>query len=344
MATRACGAEGSAASAARPGRTPLLESQRNVVKDGQKVRVFEVTACGCDCWYCRDCCRHKGWDLRLRLMAVLQSFTGLMMLTLTVDPTLFASARDAYLYTRKQRAISRLMRELDAAGHLHTRRYFYVVEFQSRTEYAHFHVLVDATHIPKPAIDAAWSRFRPLRAGPVADNRPAFGMTRFSRSKFEGGAKHASNYATKYLIKTPEHGWPAWVLAMGKDHRLPRYQTSRGFWSNPPKPAPLTTGKPRTAMPRSYEQRIAECGTTSNLFETHERLNIETGEVERDRSWLGRVRLRADVLRTLSDRPDRWPRITVPASDTAGCLRALREAAGSPIQFVHHGRRRGGAA
>lgn len=325
-----------AACAARPDGSSLLEPSQNVVTvEGEDLRVFEVSPCGCDCWYCPDCCKRKGYRLRAELIPILKTFAGLMMLTLTVDPMLFPSAREAYLYVRGQRAISRLMRDLHRAGHLHSPRYFYVVEFQKRTEQAHFHVLVDATRIPKEAIDAAWSKFRPSGAGPVAANRPAFGMTRFSMPRFEGGAEHAARYATKYLVKSPDHGWPSWVMAMGKRKRVPRYQTSRGFWgrmSEPARPAEST----RTTDPKSYAERVAECGSTSNLFEAVEFIDESTGEVERSLRWHARLPQPVAFLRDLlaSAEPGAV-RLRLVGRDAAGCIEAIKAACGRAVGFVN---------
>lgn len=325
-----------AAQAARSGLPTSLEHSQNVVTDeeGGALRVFELAKCGCDCWYCPDCCERKGYNLRAELIAVLRTFTGLMMLTLTVDPTLFPSPRDAYLYVRDQRAISRLMRELCRRGHLHSPRYFYVVEFQQETEQAHFHVLVDATHIPKSAIDEAWSRLRPKWAGPVAANRPAFGMTRFSRPRFDGGPAHAGRYATKYLVKSPERGWPSWVMTMGNGARVPRYQTSRGFWNRPAKLS-KATGKKRTSDPRTYAQRVSECGTFSNLFESLETVDESTGEVQRGVRWLARLGLPESAIEPIAGALGcKGRRLTLMATHIGACIKALQAAAGHPISAV----------
>jgi hypothetical protein len=333
-AHRLCADAGEAASAARPaGPSTLLEHSQNVVT-APDLAEFEISKCGCDCWYCPDCCERKGYNLRARLVPVLETFTGLMMLTLTIDPQLFPTPRAAYLWVKRKRGISRLMRELDRRGHLHSRRYFYVVEFQRETEQAHFHVLVDATRIPKPAIDAAWSRLRPPTAGPPAPNRPAFGMTRFSVPRFEGGAVHAARYATKYLVKAPESGWPDWVLAMGARVRVPRYQSSRGFWCLPPRPK-ASTGKPRALVRVSYAQRIAECGTACNVFEKTETINEVTGEVRPRLLWRGRIDLPELNLRRLSPHTGHArPRFRVAAATPGQLLQALRAATGIPVRVI----------
>ncbi len=332
---------GGGAEGARPGGTPaaspqpspsLLEHSQNVVTDPD-VQTYELAKCGCDCWYCPDCCERKGYNLRAELIPVLETFTGLMMLTLTIDPELFPSPRDAYLYVREKRGISRLMRELDRGGHLHSRRYFYVIECQRETEQVHYHVLVDATRIPKPAIDAAWSKLRPKDAGPPAPNRPAFGMTRFSVRKFEGGAEHAGRYATKYLVKTPEHGWPAWVMAMGREHRLPRYSASRGFWNRESVPS-VPSGKTRDTQPRTYGDRVAECGTSCNVFESKEGIDTETGEVRMRLFWKARVGVGEDVLEIISPTGQKRPRATIRASGVRACVEAVQLAAGHPVAVL----------
>lgn len=321
--------------AAAGAATPLLEQFQNVVvgEDPQK-RVFEVRPCGCDSWYCADCCERKGYKLRSRLIPVLETFTGIMMLTLTIDPTLFGSPRDAYFHVRAKRGISELIRRLVHAGHLHSRRYFCVLEFQKDTEQAHFHALVDATRIPKRALDDAWSRLRPRDAGPPSTDRPAFGMTRFSKPTFES-ALHAARYATKYLVKAPRYGWPGWVMALGAEKRVPRYQASRGFWGESRKRPAKRTVKKRTATPRSYEERTADCGVTSNLFELGERIDESTGEVQPLRLWKSRLSIEEDRLAALMDSADNGRvSLRIVARNAGECIDAIRRAAGHPVSVI----------
>ena len=219
-------------------------------------------------------------------------------------------------------------------GRWDTRRYFYVVEFQRETEQAHFHLLVDASYIPKAAIDDAWSKLRPKAAGPPAPNRPAFGMTRFSVRKFDGGPVHAARYATKYLVKAPEHGFPAWVLAMGAVQRLPRYRASRGFWGRPTRPRREPQSE-RTVTPRTYEQRRTECGTACDLFGLDEHVNELTGEVIRLRNWESRLAIDGGIIGVIS--PAAKPgarRTTLIASGVSACIASLELAAGEPIRVI----------
>ena len=255
-----------AAPAARRGGPPTsLEGLRNVVTE-EGPREFALIPCGCDCWYCGRCCGGKAYTLRARLVPILAKFQSLMMLTLTVDPELFESPLDEYMYLRRRRAISRTMQDLRRWGCLNGPHYFYVVEFH-KNEHPHFHVVCDSSYIPVPLLMKAWGKHRPRIAGPVAPRRPAFGYCWISGKRLYG-ALHVARYATKYLVKVPEHGFPSWVLAMGKDHRVPRFQTSRGFWGAPSFPTlpPARGESERTRTARSYADRLADCGSSLNVF------------------------------------------------------------------------------
>jgi hypothetical protein len=241
-----------------------------------------------------------GYNLRARLVPVLETFDGLMMVTLTIDPELFPDPKTAYLYTMDKRCISVTTQNLDRWNHLHSRRYFYVLEWQEHTEQAHYHVLYDASFIPWDSLLQAWSKHRPKDAGPIEGNRPAFGTALFSKKDFQGGPVHAARYATKYLIKTPEYGFPDWVLAMGKDRRVRRFSTSRGFWGTHSQRAMETTST-RARTKKTYAEKCAECGDSINLFEMNDFLDLETGEVQTKGLWLGQLDADASVIDDLFD-------------------------------------------
>jgi len=330
-------AASAAAPAARRGGSDSLEQLQNVVTAKPPGPVvgesLELVKCGCECWYCADCCRRKGYTLRARLIDRLKALQSLMMLTLTVDPLLFASPQAAYRYLRERRAISTLMQDLDRAGFLLSRHYFYVVEFQRETEQAHFHVLINATFVPKPVIDAVWSKHRPRAAGPPDPNRPALGMTRFSAPKF-ADALHAGRYATKYLVKTPEQGWPSWVLMMGKDARVPRYGTSRGFWGTPSEPATKSTAQ-RSRSARTYRERIADCGTACNVFRVGEHADRQTGEIASRKQFLARVGVAANLIPLIADPPTPTARrAMLKANGLADALGELERVAGHPVRVL----------
>ena len=216
---------------------------------------YEVVGCRCKNRYCDTCAPGLGYQLRKRVLkhGELRKFTSIQMWTLTIDPTLFESAEECYEHCRRRRVISELVRKLWDAGVLLSKHYFCAVEFQ-KNGFVHYHLLVDARHIPFEMVCSIWNRFRPKSAGPVKHaefckcsecvsggtgeikERPGFGSVRFSMKsrglvgKSDGkfsGAKHAINYATKYVIKVPKEGWPQWVKDSRKN--IPRYQTSKGI-------------------------------------------------------------------------------------------------------------------
>ena len=222
---------------------------------------------------------------------MLLTFTNITMVTLTVDPELFSSPREAYAYLRDRDCVRNTILALHRNKLTHSPRYFSVVEWQEDTEQVHYHVLLDATNIPEAKLYDIWSRRRPRSAGPVAPGRHPFGRTDVSPPRrYKGGKDEAARRAAYYVTKVPPKGFPAWVMAMGADERIRRFSTNQGFWNRPrpakPKAAPRTpTANRRTKrQKRSYAERAADCGTTSNVFESATRVDYETGEeIEYDR-------------------------------------------------------------
>lgn len=320
------------------GGGPLLEYFHNVVTESYKLPpTYELAKCGCNCWYCSDCCERRGYNLRAELIPILETFRSLLMLTLTVDPTLFESHDAAYFYIRENRCISVLMQSLDRHGHLHSRRYFYVLEFQ-KSGNPHYHVLVDASFIPHAELQTQWGKNRPKQLSPPEANRPGFGMTMISKSDFEGGAPHAARYATKYLVKTPEEGWPEWVLRQGEHTRVPRYGVSKGFWERESKPKQSNNDvKPRQASV-SYADKIKHCGSTTNLFRVDrwlQRGDEMDFELIEHRHWYARLGTNTDVFVKLNKRYEEGSRrVSINEKTQADALGAIREAAGYPVPVI----------
>ena len=282
--------------------TSLLEPKRNTVTDRHAGNLtYEVARHRCRCSFCPSCARRVGAKLREKLIPILGTFRGLMLWSFTVDPTLFASPRDAYFYLRERRCLARMIQDLWRGGYLHSRRYFYVVEWQEHTQQAHFHVLLDASYIPWSFVLASWSKHRPATAGPVLGDRPAFGTVDFRKPKKNrpglgqfDSPFHAACYVTKYVTKTPKSGFPAWVLDLGATTRIRRYSASRGFWGTETKRAKCDAAyEPKWA---SYRERVAKCGTTVDLFEVRLGVDTVTGEIELKRAWVGELDLAADRL------------------------------------------------
>jgi hypothetical protein len=251
--------------------------------------------------------------LRERLIPVLETFTGLMMWTFTIDPLLFSRPAAAYEYARENRCVSRAMRELRRRGFLHSGRYVVFVEWQERTEMAHWHVLCDASFVPFDAVCEIWNRFRPASAGPLQGQRPGFGSIRFSAPKFDS-PKHAASYGCKYLIQEPANGYPDWVLG---SHDIHRFSTSRGFWpaGGVPEPAEPNVGDivdvcekasvedvvdddgvdlgsaVNSELRTTIADRVAGCGEASVVLEVVEGIDTRTGEIRDGRRFVGRLEM-----------------------------------------------------
>jgi len=317
----------------------LLEYLHNSVTNpgNEHGAYFEVSKCRCQSWFCPDCCQVMGYNLRAKLIPVLRTFDGLIMVTLTVDPLLFHDPKTAYIYIQDRRCLSRTTQDLDRGGYVFTRRYFYVVEWQKDTEQAHFHVLLDSQFIPVHALNASWSKHRPHTAGPVLANRPDFGFCFCSVPNFEGGFEHAARYATKYLIKAPEHGFPNWVLDMGSDRRIRRFSASRGLWGHPTKQYVKDPDlKPIPRPKRSYHQKLEICGQGVNIIEVTEIINPQTGEIAPKRSWVGRLNVPAnEVIPKLFDpgNPNRSRRSLLATSPTHA-KQIIEKAANKPTDWV----------
>jgi len=187
-----------------------------------------------------------GAGLRRKLVSRLAAFGCVYGITLTIDGALFKSPQEAWRFVMDKRLLSLIVKKLFVLGFLKSRDYFWVVEWQEETQQAHWHLLVDSRFVPFGVIVAAWSAFRPRSAGPLSwkpgtsacrrvtpENyrdleRPAFGSVRFSKPL--GSPWAGARYATKYLVKTPNGGFPEWVLDY--EGQIPRYGRSKGFFPN----------------------------------------------------------------------------------------------------------------
>ncbi|MCG8587009.1 MAG: hypothetical protein MI757_20070 [Pirellulales bacterium] len=275
-----------------PAQETKLENLGEIVTYHTRVR-----PCNCRKWFCEGCGPKLGKKLRGRLLDRLEQFESVFGVTLTVDPNLFGTAEQAWLYVMQNRLLSRYVRELKRRGRLHSAAYFWVVEFQKGTEFAHWHLLLDASRIEFGELVEVWSRFRPNDAGGLdtkvtAQNyhgqAPAFGSVRFT---VRGDSRRAGFYASKYLVKFPKDGFPDWVL--DRQGRMPRYGRSRGFFprtpghdpicfceicrgdADPPKKQGKRTTRKKTADTQNKEreelptirERVSRCGQSCNVVE-----------------------------------------------------------------------------
>jgi len=266
---------------------------------------YRIRPCRCRRWFCEWCGPRLGARLRDRLLARLAAFNGVYGITLTLDGNLFASPEKGWQYVMDERLLARLVRELHRRGHLHSKAYFWAVEFQGDTKQAHWHLLLDATFVPYGEIVEIWSRFRPPTAPPLPEpitaenykgHAPAFGSVRYTPSD---NREKAAYYATKYLTKSPRDGYPDWAL----DHegRMPRYGHSHRFFPRlsghdpmcfcaqccgevePPSKARFPK-KPRakSAQPRrerkTIRERLAECGQSCTVVRV-KRVRLPDGSI-----------------------------------------------------------------
>lgn len=199
---------------------------------------FEVRPKRCKCGFCPRCQEVMGWNLRRRVTAALSPWSSVFMLTLTLDPELFGSPEEGYRWVRSSRAVSLLVQDLWRRGLIRSRRFFYVLEW-TKKGWPHWHLLVEARYVPHREALELWGRRRPpgIERKP---GRPGLGWVKYSAPKFGRRTVYAANYATKYLIKSPEHGWPAWVMDF--EGNIARYGVSRGFWGRG-KPRPVKLGR-----------------------------------------------------------------------------------------------------
>lgn len=252
-----------------------------------------------------------------------------MMLTLTLDPDLFDSPEAAWRYVREHRCIAVMMQRLDRWGLVKSREFFAVVEWQKKSEMPHWHVLVDASFIDIERVREAWNRNWKGWQQRIAAGRPGFGAVRYSRKRGHGfkSAEHAANYASKYITKHPEQGYPEWVMQSGS-RAVHRYSASRGFWrgvddqeqlptpddecsEDPDEPEQGVCGEASQDEPqpsqrprRTVAEVVADCGERTAIFEIREGFDAYSGEQVEQRRFLGRIDMPLTIL--LLQYPARW--------------------------------------
>ena len=177
------------------------------------MELFRLCRAGCKSWYCDRCAFRKGRLLQERVARVVETFGDVLMLTLTFDPKLHAGPGAAWWHGKGK--IGRLIRDLRRDGHLKSGRYQWFWE-NHKSGYPHFHVLVEAKFLKHASVKALWSRY-------------GCGSIVHCRRRKRGETKsQAAYYASKYVTKQPEGGWPVWV--MQSTARIVRYGGSKGFF------------------------------------------------------------------------------------------------------------------
>jgi hypothetical protein len=284
------GSSGAGTPARGPGLN-YLESEPNTVTPTPPIPPkveWKICARRCESRFCPHCSMSKGLNLKKQLVPILERvFKGMMMLTFTVDPTLFdGDPHEAFKFVTKTRAIAKAMQFLRRRDVLHSENYFYVIEWQ-KNGMPHWHVLVDASFIPIQTVRDAWNASHPRSSENIAKGRPGFGSAKFSKRKFEN-CRHAANYATAYLIKHPEGGYPTWVMGTSCKS-IRRFSTSHGFWSLASEPSDPKKGRngpfydpppdrDHGNPPRTIQQVCDSCGDCLKEVVVTTKHNCETGE------------------------------------------------------------------
>jgi hypothetical protein len=310
------------------GASPAARLEREAYNRTENEPHVVFHDCRCNTRICPKCGPRKGHHTRDRMLTKAEAFVAPLLLTLTVNRDNFPDPESAHRRVAQDGLIRRLMDRLDV------RIWIWVLEFQGRTGtgWPHWHVLLDASTLPRKRIDLAqaWHLWR--------DTWAVGGLDVRGTSKFRS-PRHAILYVTKYLTKFPKTGFPVWVLEA--EHRIRFFQPCRRLG---PLAAPESTAdadaqdSPADAPPASDDSapdvpgrdaegpprrrrcmrpliaRAAECGTASNAV-----LVTPDGEGSTVREWLGttpanasriaylarthQLRTDLDVVRTVREFP-----------------------------------------
>jgi len=225
-----------------------------------------------------------GFVLRMRLLAVADNFRKPALLTLTVDRENFGSCQAAHDFISSMGRIGLLMKRLGVE------LWVWVLEFQQKSGdgWPHWHILVDLADCPDGKLDLkrAWSFWR--------DKWGIGGVDLQIKRRFRK-PRHAINYITKYLIKSPKYGYPRWVLESVKAIRLVAACRKLGplvsdGWS---KPRSESDGERKARRRRRLlVDRLAECGQKTTAM----RQDIDADNETVDTSFVGSVSASVEQL------------------------------------------------
>lgn len=272
-----CPPSAAGAGGRRPPHPASLERRNNNVTPS----TIRAIRNGCRSRMCPcGCGRRYGHTVRdnLKMKAQEGIFKACLMMTLTIDRhgtqtgLGFEEPEEAFDYVTLGRYIPRLMQKL---GIIY---WFWVLEFQSKSGdgWPHWHIVADVSHypgnrLPKSQLQKAWKLWRDTwRIGSVD-----------VKLQPKKSPIHAIHYATKYLTKYPDRGFPAWVLQRSNVHFIAASRSVGAVVSKPltaeqkAKVARAQALKRHSAAPaRSRERsaarpsidRLAECGFSSTII------------------------------------------------------------------------------
>lgn len=285
--------EGRGTRAAGAASLSSLECLSSTVRGSGHPDELHIVGNRCRSWFCPRCAGVQGPRLRAKLIDVVEGWRSPMMLTLTVDPQFFDSPEAALKWVNEQRAIARVMKWL--GDFLCSPHWFCVVEWH-QNGWPHWHVLCDSDRIPIDKLRQAWGRFVPSQLRHLIRKKIAsLGIVEFSNGGGFKNGKHAALYASKYLTKYPEHGFPNWVMQV--TYRVRRYSTSRGFWGTISERNKRPKRMRWVRRSRSHQQRMNGCCRSCIVYRCEgEQVDLGTGEVRPVRKFFKRVRFPAITL------------------------------------------------
>lgn len=220
----------------------------------------------CSFWLCPECHSKMAEARRKRITQGFDGLSHVIMLTLTINPSLFAQPGEAYDFVVREKKLSRLVSYLAKHGQLKDQRYFAVMELQGNG-WPHFHVLLNARFIDMEVVEKLLISWVPKQRKPDGDKLGHFSLN-----------EHGIHKAAGYLSKAPDHPAPDWILSRGGDAGRVQFTfTSRGFSKvvdtcskpsrrqGPPRKKRVSRGP---AAGRTYRERHGLCRREVSLFTT----------------------------------------------------------------------------
>ncbi|MEL7499273.1 MAG: hypothetical protein AAFN77_16825 [Planctomycetota bacterium] len=123
----------------------LAKQEENTVCTGE----LSAVSCKCKSQFCGECSLGAAVRWRERLRPVAREFKSALMITFTIDPKGFKTPEQAWQFVGSNRKLSETVRELDRLKFLHSRRYFWALEFHKKApHWPHWHMVIDASYVP----------------------------------------------------------------------------------------------------------------------------------------------------------------------------------------------------
>lgn len=241
-----------------------------------KDNFYKAISVSCKSWFCEKCRKIKGHELRQKFIDRAEILKVPRLYTITINREWFKNPKDAYKYVMDKKFIARLLTK-----EMGIRRWVWVLEAQEENGdgWPHWHILLDIGDLPTmwynkdtqkaqeqpPVNKTGWvcipHYFDLNKAHRLLTKWKIGKQCKLSvrRDSFNTG-KHAVFYITKYLIKSPKRGFPAWML---ETPRLKFYASSRAFSATSEPAEPETEKKKykereiKTA--RRPVERVSEC-------------------------------------------------------------------------------------